>query len=122
MGLGTDTNSKSYIRIKERDTHSFKLCPERKLTVLRKTSKKQWGTAGVQAGLEPLSAGSVKKRKKSWVVQNDPPEMVAQNDGRSIPNKFISSLVPKSVTETGWDSDTSRGAEKPSKASRSPVP
>lgn len=101
MGLGTDTNSKSYIRIKERDTHSFKLCPERKLIVLRKTSKKQWGTAGVQAGPEPLSAGSV-ETKKSWV---------AQNDERSIPNKFISSLLPRSVTETVWDSDTSRGAQ-----------
>lgn len=64
MGLGTDTKSKSYIRIMEGDVCSFKLCPETNLMFLGTTSRRQWGIGGLEAGLKPLSAGSVRQRQK----------------------------------------------------------
>lgn len=88
MHLGTDTKSKSYIRIIERDIRSFKLCSERKLTFLRR-HRRQWGNGSVEAVLKPSPAGLVRQ------TQNDPPEMPPQNDERCLLNKLMSSLRPK---------------------------
>jgi len=60
-GLGTDTQSKSYIRIMERDVCSFKLCPETNLMLLRTTSRRRWGSGGAEAAVKPLSSGSVRQ-------------------------------------------------------------
>lgn len=55
-----------------------------------------------------------KTKKIPWFVQNNPPETALLNDPGLAPKKVIT--WTKSLTETGWDSESSRGPEKPNKA------
>lgn len=105
MGLGTDTKSKSYIRIMEGDLCLFKLCPETNLLVLR-NRRQVWSLC--------LRAQGGKDKKKRWVVQNDPPETAPQHEQGFTPNKPMQSLAPKVLQKHDV---TQKVPEKPTKAS-----
>lgn len=102
MGLGTDTKSKSYIRIMEGDICSFKLCPETNLLVLRMRSRRQVWSLCVWA------QGGKDKKTPGLCTTIHLKQLPARPKTHSKQSHAIT--CTRSVTETRWDAESSREA------------